>query len=227
LTIRWRPDLMCKAPRARGSEIWNDDFRQNRSLNLAYALKGESRQAKAIPALMRNSCSRADISGLFSLDEERTGDLALTPRKQRKQLQRFPNHFPSRLELLHIAVYICRRNRCEETNKTRSAARDSRPPDSAGRRLGLRSWLRNRAENPADVARGAPGSAGIALSCIAPPAVQEISCRGLGPSETGRDAKFCRLTARGRRQLETEAASWPRLTEVVGLILQGPQEEAS
>ena len=48
-----------------------------------------------------------------------------------------------------------------------------------------------------------------------------------GPSETGREAKFYRLTARGRRQLETETASWARLTEVVGLILQGPQGEAS
>lgn len=48
-----------------------------------------------------------------------------------------------------------------------------------------------------------------------------------GPSETGREAKFYRLTARGRRQLETEAASWARLTEVVGLILQGSQGEAS
>ena len=48
-----------------------------------------------------------------------------------------------------------------------------------------------------------------------------------GPSETGREAKFYRLTDRGRRQLETETASWARLTEVVGLILQGPQGETS
>ncbi|MGA2848768.1 MAG: PadR family transcriptional regulator [Terracidiphilus sp.] len=47
------------------------------------------------------------------------------------------------------------------------------------------------------------------------------------PSETGREAKFYRLTARGKHQLENEAASWARLTEVVGMILQGPQEELS
>jgi DNA-binding PadR family transcriptional regulator len=39
-------------------------------------------------------------------------------------------------------------------------------------------------------------------------------------TETGRDAKFYRLTRKGRAQLETEAASWERLTEAVGLILK-------
>ncbi len=38
-------------------------------------------------------------------------------------------------------------------------------------------------------------------------------------TETGREAKFYRLTRKGRAQLETEAASWQRLTEAVGLIL--------
>ena len=38
-------------------------------------------------------------------------------------------------------------------------------------------------------------------------------------TETGREAKFYRLTRKGRSQLETEAASWLRLTEAVGLIL--------
>lgn len=36
---------------------------------------------------------------------------------------------------------------------------------------------------------------------------------------TGRDARFYRLTRKGKAQLETEAASWLRLTEAVGLIL--------
>ena len=40
------------------------------------------------------------------------------------------------------------------------------------------------------------------------------------PSETGREAKFYRLTRKGRAQLEAEAASWQRLTEAVGLILR-------
>jgi len=42
-----------------------------------------------------------------------------------------------------------------------------------------------------------------------------------GPSDTGREAKFYRLTPKGRAQLKAETASWARLTEVVGMILQG------
>ena len=38
-------------------------------------------------------------------------------------------------------------------------------------------------------------------------------------TETGREAKFYRLTRKGRARLETEAAGWQRLTEAVGLIL--------
>jgi PadR family transcriptional regulator PadR len=47
-----------------------------------------------------------------------------------------------------------------------------------------------------------------------------------GPTETGREAKFYRLTAKGRTQLKTETESWEKLTEIVGLILQHPQGEA-
>ncbi len=39
-------------------------------------------------------------------------------------------------------------------------------------------------------------------------------------SDTGRDAKFYSLTAKGRQQLENETAGWARLSEAVGLILQ-------
>jgi PadR family transcriptional regulator PadR len=46
-----------------------------------------------------------------------------------------------------------------------------------------------------------------------------------GPTETGREAKFYQLTAKGRTQLRTETESWARLTEVVGMILQHPQGE--
>jgi PadR family transcriptional regulator, regulatory protein PadR len=46
-------------------------------------------------------------------------------------------------------------------------------------------------------------------------------------TETGREAKFYRLTRKGRAQLETEAASWHRLTEAVGLILRmSPEGDA-
>jgi len=57
------------------------------------------------------------------------------------------------------------------------------------------------------------------------PALHRLEKRGLLASdwkatETGREAKFYRLTRKGRAQLETEAASWQRLTEAVGLILK-------
>ena len=38
-------------------------------------------------------------------------------------------------------------------------------------------------------------------------------------TETGREGKFYRLTRKGRKQLEAEAASWERLIEAIGLIL--------
>jgi PadR family transcriptional regulator len=57
------------------------------------------------------------------------------------------------------------------------------------------------------------------------PALHRLENRGLlsadwKETETGREAKFYRLTRKGRTQLETEAASWQRLTEAVGLILR-------
>ena len=56
------------------------------------------------------------------------------------------------------------------------------------------------------------------------PALHRLENRGLLASDwkltdTGREAKFYRLTARGRRHLEDEEESWRRLTEAVGLIL--------
>jgi len=38
-------------------------------------------------------------------------------------------------------------------------------------------------------------------------------------TETGRDAKFYRLTSKGRADLEAGSARWQRLSETVGLIL--------
>src|SRR5450755_268521 len=43
-----------------------------------------------------------------------------------------------------------------------------------------------------------------------------------GPTETGREAKFYKLTAKGKAQLKAETENWGRLTEVVGMILQHP-----
>jgi transcriptional regulator len=56
------------------------------------------------------------------------------------------------------------------------------------------------------------------------PALHRLENRGLlaadwKDTETGREAKFYRLTRKGRRQLEAEAASWQRLIDAIGLIL--------
>src|ERR1700685_1289578 len=57
------------------------------------------------------------------------------------------------------------------------------------------------------------------------PAWHRLENRGLlaadwKDTETGREAKFYRLTRKGRAQLASEAASWQRLTEAVALILK-------
>lgn len=57
------------------------------------------------------------------------------------------------------------------------------------------------------------------------PALHRLERRGFltadwKETETGREAKFYRLTRKGRAQLETEAASWERLSEAIGLILR-------
>ena len=44
-----------------------------------------------------------------------------------------------------------------------------------------------------------------------------------GASENGRQAKFYKLTAKGRKQLQEEELNWRRLAEAVGLILQAAQ----
>src|ERR1700733_10269629 len=46
-----------------------------------------------------------------------------------------------------------------------------------------------------------------------------------GPTETGREAKFYRLTAKGRTELKAETEIWERLSEIVALILQHPLGE--
>lgn len=42
-------------------------------------------------------------------------------------------------------------------------------------------------------------------------------------SETGRDAKYYRLTSKGRGQLRTESESWERLAEAIQAIIRGVQ----
>ncbi len=63
------------------------------------------------------------------------------------------------------------------------------------------------------------------------PALHRLENRGLmaadwRETETGREAKFYRLTRKGRAQLETESASWERLAVAVGAILRLSGEEA-
>src|SRR5580658_10391875 len=56
------------------------------------------------------------------------------------------------------------------------------------------------------------------------PALHRLENRGFlaadwKQTETGREAKFYRLTRKGKAQLEAESAGWHKLTEAVGLIL--------
>jgi PadR family transcriptional regulator PadR len=64
------------------------------------------------------------------------------------------------------------------------------------------------------------------------PALHRLENRGLLAAEwklsdTGREAKFYRLTASGRAALKSETASWQRLAEAIGLILRATEADAS
>ena len=57
------------------------------------------------------------------------------------------------------------------------------------------------------------------------PALHRLEKRGWleaswGESENGREAKFYRLSAKGRKQLAKEGAKWERLAGAVSLIMQ-------
>src|SRR3989440_8295244 len=63
------------------------------------------------------------------------------------------------------------------------------------------------------------------------PALHRLEDRGLlaadwRETESGREAKFYRLTRKGRMQLDAETASWRRLTEAVRIILRLSEEGA-
>jgi transcriptional regulator len=60
------------------------------------------------------------------------------------------------------------------------------------------------------------------------PALHRLEQRGWlnaswSESESGRPAKFYKLSPKGRRQLATEEQSWQRMTDAIGLILQVAQ----
>jgi transcriptional regulator len=64
------------------------------------------------------------------------------------------------------------------------------------------------------------------------PALHRLENRGLLTAEwklsdTGRDAKFYRLTRKGRAQLERERASWQRLTAAIAAVLRSPEGDLS
>jgi transcriptional regulator len=46
-------------------------------------------------------------------------------------------------------------------------------------------------------------------------------------TDTGREAKFYRLTAKGRTQLESDAESWARLRDAIERIMRGAQGESA
>jgi transcriptional regulator len=57
------------------------------------------------------------------------------------------------------------------------------------------------------------------------PALYRLEAQGWiasewGASEHNRKAKYYRLTAAGRRRLQTEAARWNEMTDVIGAILR-------
>lgn len=64
------------------------------------------------------------------------------------------------------------------------------------------------------------------------PALHRLENRGFldadwKPSDTGREAKFYKLTKKGRAHLEAEAASWERLTGAIAAILNTAKGETS
>src|SRR5688500_6135981 len=64
------------------------------------------------------------------------------------------------------------------------------------------------------------------------PALHRLENKGLlvadwKPSDTGREAKFYRLSAKGRSQLKVETAQWDVLTRAISAILRRPRGSPS
>ena len=78
-------------------------------------------------------------------------------------------------------------------------------------------WIRERSSGVLDVEEGALY-----------PALHRLEKRGLldskwGQTETGRRAKFYRLSARGRARLEEEANRWSAYSNAVEAVLKGAE----
>jgi transcriptional regulator len=57
------------------------------------------------------------------------------------------------------------------------------------------------------------------------PALHRLEKRGWlaaawGESDNGRQAKFYKLSAKGKKQLRVEESNWQRLSQAVGLVMQ-------
>jgi transcriptional regulator len=79
---------------------------------------------------------------------------------------------------------------------------------------GVARFIRNRSEDVLQVGEGSLY-----------PALQRLQVKGYvtaewRESETGRRARYYRLSRRGRRQLEVERASYSRVAEAIGRVLQ-------
>jgi len=60
------------------------------------------------------------------------------------------------------------------------------------------------------------------------PALHRLENAGMlkgawAPTETGREAKFYRLTAKGRKRLETEVSEWRELSRAIAMVLGEPR----
>ena len=56
------------------------------------------------------------------------------------------------------------------------------------------------------------------------PALHRLENQGMlkgewAPTQTGREAKFYKLTAKGRKRLEAEVAEWRELSKAIALVL--------
>ena len=60
------------------------------------------------------------------------------------------------------------------------------------------------------------------------PALHRLENAGMlkaswAPTSTGREAKFYKLTAKGRKKLETEVADWRELSKAIAMVLGDPK----
>lgn len=81
---------------------------------------------------------------------------------------------------------------------------------------GISRWLRETTHEAFRVEEGALY-----------PALRRLEGRGMveaewGVTDTGREAKFYRLTAAGRAELESGVRSWGRYAEAMGRVLEAP-----